>query len=252
MSSMPQIQRAAFVNDSIDRVSNVREINADFHVPVSVETKVVEWHASSTIGNKKCFERIERNKSRMTMLAQLPAGRPFKKFGHDEDVEFFVLSGVFSDSDGDYGAGSYVRNPAGTNHEPFTGDGCTVLFKLGQFQPLDRKRIVIDTKNSPIRWLPVGEPGVSRLALHHFSEEDIYLYRIRTECWITFKHESHGLELFICEGAISVKGNRYVVGDWLRYPAGSKVKVSAIGDVCLYVKKCIFPTTKITTTCNRI
>ena len=240
MSSVPQIQRPASIDDNINQLNNEREINADFNVSVSVETNINEWRVSSITGNKKYFERIEKNKLCLTMLAQFPAGRGFKKFGYERGVEFFVISGVFSDSEGDYSAGCYVRNPAGTYHEPFTRNGCTVLFKLGQFQPLDRKRIVIESKKPTVRWLPVGEPGVSRLALHHFSEEVINLYRIRSECWLTFKHQKYGLELFVCEGAITVSGKRYETGDWLRYPAGSRVKVSAIGDVCLYVKQYIF------------
>ncbi|VAW52289.1 hypothetical protein MNBD_GAMMA05-155 [hydrothermal vent metagenome] len=252
MSPVSQIQRSVFVNDSIGRLNNVQEINADFNVPVSVETKISEWQVSSITGKKKCFERIEKNRSCLTMLVQLPAGRSFKKFGHNWGVEFFVLSGFFSDSDRDYNAGCYMRNLAGTYHDVFTRDGCIVLLKLGWFQPLDRKRIVIESKNSEARWLTVSEPGISRLVLHHFSEESVDLYRIRSECWLTFRHKKHGLELFVCEGTITVKGKCYEVGDWLRYPAGSRVKVSAIGDVCLYAKKYIFPLTKISTVCKRI
>lgn len=41
-----------------------------------------------------------------------------------------MLEGVFSDETGDYGPGSYLRNPVGTAHTPFTRDGCTILIKL--------------------------------------------------------------------------------------------------------------------------
>lgn len=117
---------------------------------------------------------------------------------------------------------------------------------------MDRKRIVVKSKKTAVRWLHAGEPGVSRLALHHFSEEAINLYRIRSECWLTFKHKKHGLELFVCEGVITVKGKHYQAGDWLRYPAGHRVKVSAIGDVCLYAKEYIFPVTKFPAVCRRV
>lgn len=133
MSSAPQIQRPAFVNDSIDRLNNVREINADFNALVSVETKINEWNILSTMGNKKCFERIERNESCLTILAQLPAGRSFKKFGHERGVEIFVLSGIFSDSDGDYSAGCYVRNPAGTYHNHLPVMAVLSSLSLGNF-----------------------------------------------------------------------------------------------------------------------
>lgn len=242
MSSMSLTQKSFFINDSPGQVTNVLEVNADFHVPVIVDTKILNWQVSPTAGiRQKYFEHIGKDKSRLTTLVQFPAGRIFKKFGYAEGVEFFVLSGAFSDDDGDYGVGCYVRNPAGIYRESYTSVGCTVLFKLGQFQPLDHKRVVINSRNSAIRWLPVGEPGVSYLGLHYFSEEEVSLYRIRSECWITFKYHNHGIEVFICEGSIFVKGIRYGTGDWLRYPSGSKVKISAIGAVCLYVKKSIFP-----------
>lgn len=143
MSSLPQVKRVAYVNDILNRENNPRELNADFSFPVVVEAKVSEWQVSPKEGIKQmCFERVGRKKPRLTTLAKFPAGRSFKKFGHEAGVEFFVLSGIFSDADGDYGAGCYVRNPASTYHEPFTRECYTVLFKLGQFQSLDRKRVI--------------------------------------------------------------------------------------------------------------
>jgi len=242
ISSMPQTKRVVFVNDSFDRENSVREINANFSVPVTVETKILNWQVLSGAGIKQqCLERLSGNKSRLSSLAQFPAGRAFKKFGHKGGEELLVLSGIFSDADGDYGAGCYVRNPPGTYHQPFTRDGCTVLFKLGQFQPMDRKRLVINTRGTASKWQHAGEPGVSRQELHHFAEEEVSLHRIHPECWVTFKLQSQGLEVFVCEGPVSESGNLYSAGSWMRYPAGSKVKISSKGGACLYVKKSIFP-----------
>ncbi len=242
MPSNPQTKRAVYVNENFNREKNVREINANFFLPAIVETKILDWQVLAEASNKqKCLERVESNKSQLTTLAQFSAGRTFKKFGHEGGVEFFVLSGVFSDADGDYSAGCYVRNPAKTYHSPFTRDGCIVLFKLGQFQPLDRKRVVIHTSDSEAKWMSAGEPGVSRLDLHHFAEEAVSLYRIRAECWITFQNQNQGIELFVCEGSIFIDGDCYATGSWLRYPVGSKVKVRTKAGACLYIKKRLFP-----------
>jgi len=247
MPSSLQVKKPAFANDRINRINKVLEINANFSVPATVETNVLNWAVSPTAGIKqKCFERIGRKKPNFTTLAQFPAGCTFKQFNHEGGVEFLVLSGVLSDANSDYSAGYYVRNPPGTYHEPFTREGCIVLFKLGQSQSLDRKHVVINTKDSVLEWLHAGVPGVSRFDLHHFAEEEVSLYRIRSECWITFKNQNKGIEVFVCEGSISVNKNCYKAGSWLRYPAGSKVKVGTKGGACLYVKKNIFP--KITMT----
>lgn len=250
MSSRPLTQRSVFANDSMNPVTDTQQINADFHVPVAVETEMINWQVSPTVGVKQdVLERTRKNKFRLTTLVQFPPGHIFKRLGHEGGVEFLVLSGVLSGSDGDYGAGFYIRNPAGLYCDCFTGDGCTVLLKLGQFLPFDRKRVVINTRNPAARWLPVGEPGVSRFGLHQFSEEEVSLYRIRPECWVTFKYQNYGVEVFVCEGSIYVKGNRYATGNWLRYPAGSRIKISTIGGACLYVKKSILPTTDISVAC---
>lgn len=238
----PLTKKIDYYDSSENKVSEVPEFNADFSVPVVVETKELIWPVTLTAGiRQKCFEMVERNISRLTTLAQFPVGFTFNKFGHKGGVEFFVLAGVFSDTDGNYSSGYYVRNPMGTYNKPFTNNGCTVLIKLGQFQHLDQKRVVINTRNSEINWRAVGEPGVSRLNLHQFSEEEVNLYQIRSECWVTFNYKTHGLEVFVCQGAIIIKNNHYATCTWLRYPSGSRVRISAIGDVFLYVKKSIFP-----------
>ena len=242
MLPMPLTARRDSTGDSQNQRKNTLEINSDFNVSVVVKNNLLNGRVLPVSGvRQQCFERMTKHKSRMTTLVQFPAGRILKKIHPAEGVEFFVLSGVFSDADKQYVAGSYVRDPVGSYRKPFTKEGCTVLFKSGQFQPLDRKRVVINSAKAAVRWSPVGEPGVSRLDLHCFSEEEISLYRIRSECWVTFRQKNYGVEVFVCEGSILVSSIRYGVGDWLRYPCGSKLKISAIGSVCLYVKKSVFP-----------
>lgn len=242
MALMQQRKKVVYVNDGFEKENHFREINANFAVPVVVETKLLDWQLSpENVIQQQCFERVGKAKLRLTTLAQFSAERTFKKFGHEGGVEFFVLSGVFSDDRADYVAGSYVRHPAKTYQPSYTREGCTVLFKLGQFQPLDRKRVFINSRDEKAEWLPAGEPGVSRLDLHHFAEEAVCLYRIRAECWITFKGSNQGVEIFVCEGAACVNGAHYETGSWLRYPAGSKLKVSTKSGVCFYLKRSLFP-----------
>lgn len=237
MLSMQQAKNIIYINDSFDLYNNVQGVNANLLFPVIVKTNVLDWRVPPTLGCKQtCLELSGKNRSRMTIVAQFSPGRMFKQFGHNRGVELLVLSGTFSNADGDYGAGCYMRIPAKTYHEPFTRDGCTILFKLGHIQPLDRNQVVIDSRSSTVRWIKTREPGVSRIDLHHFSEEKSCLYRIRPECWITFKSNNHIIEIFVCEGLISVDDNQCETGTWLRYPVGSKVKILSKSGACLYIK----------------
>lgn len=242
MLPMYQKKRTVSVNDGLDRESNAREINANFHLPVSVKTNVFDWQGFTKAGiRQRSLERLVGRHSRLTAVAQFAAGQVFKKIAHEHGVEFLVLSGKFSDEHGDYGVGSYVRNPAAAYRMPFTRDGCTVLLKVGRFQLLDQKRVVVNTRDSHRKWKATGEPGVSCLDLHQFSEQHVSLHKIRAECWITFKCLNLALEIFVIEGDISVSGSHYEAGTWLRYPPGSRIKVRSKHGCCLYINKNISP-----------
>ena len=52
---------------------------------------------------------------------------------------------TFEDDQGAYPAGTYVRNPPGSRHRPFSTAGCEIFVKLRQFQAGDDARVVIDT-----------------------------------------------------------------------------------------------------------
>jgi anti-sigma factor ChrR (cupin superfamily) len=233
MSTVVKYIRPAFVNDDAEE-----EINADYSVPVVVNTAVLDWQSSPAAGVvRKRLELVGRDKPRLTTLVQFAPGSSFNKHGHDGGEEFLVLSGIFSDADGDYGPGSYVRNPPGTSHAPYTDEGCKIFVKLRQFHPLDREQLVVDSRAATTRWSSTGEPGISQLKLHQLADEQVSLYRILPQCWLTPKLYKQGLEVFAYEGSISDAEGNYPEGTWLRYPAGSKVKISSAEGARIYIKQ---------------
>ena len=233
MSTVAKYIRSAFVNDDTEK-----EINADYSVAVVVNTAVLAWQSSPAFGVvRKRLELVGRDQPRLTTLVQFAPGSSFDKHSHDGGEEFLVLSGIFSDNDGDYGPGSYVRNPPGTSHAPYTEVGCKIFVKLRQFQPMDHKQLVVDSRATTTRWSSTGEPGISQLRLHQFSNEQISLCRILPQCWLTPKLYKNGLEIFAYEGSISDAEGCYPEGSWLRYPPGSKVKISSAEGARIYIKQ---------------
>lgn len=237
MSTVAKYTRPAFANDDAEK-----EINADFTIQAVVNTAVLDWQVSPAAGVlRKRLELIGREKPRLTTLVQFEPGSSFNKHGHDGGEEFLVLAGVFSDADGDYGPGSYVRNPPGTFHAPSTDEGCTIFVKLRQFQPLDRKQLVVDSRATTTRWSSTGEPGISQLKLHQFADEQVSLCRILPQCWLTPRLYKYGLEIFVFEGMISDAEGSYPEGSWLRYPPGSKIKISSAEGARIYIKQGALP-----------
>lgn len=55
----------------------------------------------------------------------------FNPHRHWGGEEIFVIDGVFSDEHGDYPAGSWLRSPHLSQHQPFSREGCTILVKVG-------------------------------------------------------------------------------------------------------------------------
>jgi anti-sigma factor ChrR (cupin superfamily) len=53
---------------------------------------------------------------------------PHKHYGGEE---IFVVKGVFEDEYGRYPAGSWIRSPHMSMHQPFSKEGCTIFVKTG-------------------------------------------------------------------------------------------------------------------------
>jgi len=64
-------------------------------------------------------------------LVKWPPGCTFQRHQHWGGEEFFVLEGVFQDEHGVYPAGTWVRSPHRSVHNPYTIDGCTIMVKVG-------------------------------------------------------------------------------------------------------------------------
>lgn len=118
-------------------------LNADFALPVVIRPGDSPWVASPLAGvERRMLDRIGEELARATSIVRYAPGSHFSAHGHPGGEEFLVLDGVFSDERGDYPAGTYVRNPIGSRHAPFSREGCTIFVKLMQFDAADRAEVV--------------------------------------------------------------------------------------------------------------
>ena len=121
-------------------------IHADFDQRALILTEDADWISSPSEGlDHIMLDRLGGEVARATSIVRFKAGSTFPMHTHSGGEEFLVLDGMFSDEDGDFGPGSYLRNPVGTSHTPFTHEGCTIFEKLWQFQEDDTKIVKIDT-----------------------------------------------------------------------------------------------------------
>jgi len=216
-------------------------INADFSKRAVVPGDAYEWIASPLPGVERVMlDRIGGEVARATSIVRYAPGSRFSEHVHGGGEEFLVLDGTFSDADGDYPTGSYVRNPIGTRHAPWSDGGCTIFVKLQQFAPDDTRQFSIDTQLSADlggpEWLPGLVDTVTTLPLHAHGDEQVRLARYAPGA--RFPHHDHpkGEEILVLEGTLTDEHGSYGPGSWYRSPPGSDHAPWSEEGCLLYVK----------------
>ncbi len=191
-------------------------LNMNFTQRLAIETNQQEWVASPAKGVwRRPLERQDKESGHTTSVVKYEAGTRFAPHLHPMGEEIFVLEGVFSDENGDYPAGTYLRNPPGSSHAPFSKDGCTIFVKLNQFDANDNQTVVLNTHESP--WLP-GQGGLQVMPLHQFEHEHVAL--VKWPAGEVFKPHRHfgGEEILVLSGTFEDEHGQYPTGTWLRSP----------------------------------
>ena len=210
-------------------------VNADFNARAVIDTRSIPWIASPEAGvERKMLDRVGDEVARATSIVRYAPGSAFAPHTHELGEEFLVLSGTFEDDQGAYPAGTYVRNPPGSRHRPFSTEGCEIFVKLRQFQAGDDAQIVIDTSQAVFR--PGLVPGLSVLPLHEYGSEHVAL--VRWAPGTRFQAHTHwgGEEIFVLEGTFSDEYGDYPAGAWLRSPHLSKHQPFSDPGCLIYVK----------------
>ncbi len=167
------------------------------------------------------LDRVGDEVARATSLVRYAPNSTFSPHVHGGGEEFFVLEGAFGDEHATYPAGSYVRNPIGTQHSPRVGEqGCTIFVKLHQFEADDQRSVVIDTRQEP--WSPGLVPGLEVQSLHSYGVEHIALVRWAPNTLFNTHAHFGGEEIFVIDGTFHDEHGEYAAGSWLRNPHQSQ------------------------------
>ncbi|MCU7845641.1 MAG: cupin domain-containing protein [Candidatus Thiodiazotropha sp. (ex Monitilora ramsayi)] len=233
MKGNPAIFRPAFKED--DRED---EIHVDMSRVSVVDTRSMTWSGSPAEGvERKRLELIGIEAPQLTTLVRFKPGSHFAEHTHDGGEEFIVLDGTFSDGSGDYGPGSYVRNPPGTSHRPYTDDGCTILVKLRQFQEEDTRQFSVATRQSERGLWQSAVQGMDHLPLHHHGDEAVSLLHLQPGAVLPHALFTGGLEIFLMEGALTLDDKERDAGCWFRFPPGASPRIQIKQETRCYCKQ---------------
>lgn len=202
-----------------DRINNNdadQWLNMDFDKAVCVLPEHQHWVTSPADGvSRMPLEREAAESGHTTSLVRFAPDSHFPAHQHPQGEEIYVIDGVFSDEFGDYPAGTYIRNPPGSSHTPFTKEGCTLFVKLEQFQADDTVAVVLRPEDQ--QWRP-GIGGLSVVSLHAHKAESTALVRWpKNE---VFQHHRHwgGEEVLVLKGKFIDEHGEYPEKSWLRSP----------------------------------
>jgi hypothetical protein len=184
--------------------------------------------------DRRMLDRDGNEVARATSIVRYPEGSRFPTHLHGGGEEFLVLEGIFSDEHGDYPNGSYVRNPPGSGHAPYSDGGCIIFVKLQQFEESDSKQFVVNSGDRP--WINGPHPGWSHQLLHRHCSEEVMLVSIGSGSPGVEIRWQRGAEFLILDGEFADAQGRYASNTWLRLPAGSRQRLVATSGARFYLK----------------
>ena len=158
----------------------------------------------------------------------------FTPHQHELGEEFLVLDGVFEDEHGQYPAGTYVLNPPGSSHTPFTESGCTLFVKLRYQNLSDTERVVIHTLSA--EWHQGLVPGLKVMPLSSYGTTHTALVRWAPGTYFNPHRHVGGEEIYVVDGVFEDEHGRYPKGCWLRSPHMSAHKPFSVEGCTILVK----------------
>ena len=207
----------------------------------------MNWQNSPARGvrRKRLFHSGAAEGGVVTSIVEYAAGSEFPEHGHPEGEEILVLEGTFSDQRGDFRRGSYLLNPEGFRHTPYSRQGCVVFVKLRQYGGAERERLSLDTSAgewSSGPWTPIiGSVRTQPLYRSPHYPETIHLIELAPGTELEPLTLPEGEEVFVISGKFADERNEYPRHTWLRLPPGSTHRPSSQDGALLYVRRGGFP-----------
>jgi anti-sigma factor ChrR (cupin superfamily) len=210
------------------------KINDDFNQRVVINHHDLPWVPSPELGvDRRMLERQGNEIAKATSIVRYQVGSKFQAHQHELGEEIFVLDGTFSDETGNYRAGTYIMNPPGSSHAPYSESGCTLFVKLRHLGSEQVIREVIDTKAAP--WYQGMVPGLKVMPLMQQGSGST-LVKWAPQTFFNPHRHYGGEEIFVVDGVFEDEHGRYSAGTWIRSPHMSMHKPFSNEGCTIFVK----------------
>jgi anti-sigma factor ChrR (cupin superfamily) len=209
-------------------------INIDYSKRVVINHHDLPWIKSPDLGvERRLLERLGDEVAKATSIVRYQPDSKFQIHTHDFGEEIFVLDGIFSDETGNYPAGTYIMNPPGSSHTPFSESGCTLFVKLRYLGSDQVERELVDTKTAP--WYQGMVSGLHVMPLMKQGSGST-LVRWAPQTYFNPHRHYGGEEIFVVDGVFEDENGRYPSGSWIRSPHMSLHKPFSKEGCTIFVK----------------
>ncbi len=213
-------------------------INGDLLRRARMDSAEMAWQRSpsATVWRRRLHRVGGAETGQLTSIVRYDADSSFPAHDHPEGEEILVLEGTFSDEHGDSPAGTYLLNPEGFRHAPFSREGCVLFVKLRQYAGEGRAYVKLDTNAIP--WDATEQPGIAVKTLYR---DPRFADVTRLERWVPgaapgVQVREGGLEILVLEGSLEDEHGSYGPGTWLRLPDGAEHAPRSPEGCVLYAK----------------
>ena len=107
----------------------LRHLDTDDTERELINTRTAPWYQGMVPG--LTVMPLSEFGTRHTALVRWAPQTYFNPHRHFGGEEILVTDGVFEDEHGRYPAGSWIRSPHLSSHQPFSKEGCMILVKTG-------------------------------------------------------------------------------------------------------------------------
>lgn len=215
-----------------------QQIHANLMTRAVVLPDSLTWHQTHFPGIWfGCFESDHEVQDHpVTMLTRFDPGGFFPQHGHPGGEEILVLQGDFEDETGIHPPGTYMLNPEGFIHRPYSKEGCLTFVKLRQHGGKTRQQVRTNIFEGS--WQPGRD---ARIQVRPIYEQEGFSEKVWFERWqpgtqLSEVVETEVKEIFLVEGTWSDEFGTYPTGSWLRYPPNCSYRPSSETGCLIYVK----------------
>lgn len=190
-------------------------LNSDLSQQAIMQGAELPWISSPLAGvERRPLYRVGGEQARATSLVRYAPGSSFNAHVHSGGEEILVLEGVFEDEHGRYPAGTYLRNPPGSQHSPGASSGCMIFVRLRQFHTEDYVQSVVHLQAQDSQ------------VLFESEHERVWVLNMPPGSYRRLAN-LRGLEVLVLEGELTFDELRLKPLSWLRLPPDAPLATQA-------------------------